>query len=885
MLKFKHTYILLIFIAGMFSCRQTKYVPEGKHLLKKNKIEIVGDKIPKDDVSSIIRQHPNYKRFGVKWKLMAFNLIDSTKVADKRLEKNKKIRLKNADRIAKQKRINESRVEKALKKGKSHYTEKIIPLKDTLEPRKFFREWYKYKIGRPPVVFDSIPFNKSLEQLEVFLRKKGYYYGGVSGNVNFRNNKKCVVTYTIETGEQYKIDSIYIIEDNKLVREKYIDFLSDDGNSMLDRPFDADLLDNHRYRVAKHMRNNGIYGFSTSHIMFHVDTNMSTMRVKMGVQFSDRVMISEEDKDSVVRVKHQEAFVSNVYFHVADTMNFIGDFSARVQELGLTVMDGQFIRTLDTTYFTRYKNKETGGIDISRMAIFMHNGKLMVKPKILEGQNYLEIDSKYSERHLEKTYLSLLQLDLFEIVKTELNEQEDLGCLDAHYYLVPAKKQSFSFEPRATNSNGFLGVAATVNYVNKNLFRGAEKLTLSFSGGFESQPPVFDKTIDGDKIQSAGRSFNTFEVGPSSQLELPGLFPLRVSDFSKKLRPKTIISAAYNFQRRDDFTRGTFQMGYLWKFFVSKTMIFQSGFPGASVVKFVGIENTPEFEAKLNSLNDLFLINAYSDQFIWQDWKLTFEYNIREREHRKGDAQVYFKASFDPAGNLFSLFKKFQDTTETGQRAMFGIGYSQFSRLDTELIFSEPLKKDKSINFKLDLGAGIPYGNTTTSMPYDYSFFAGGANDNRGWRARALGPGAYKYYLDTNRTATQIGDIGLSASAEYRFSISSLFKGAVFVDAGNIWTIFQDDNRDGGKISGSWYKEIAVAAGVGLRMDLDFFIIRVDLGMPIMNPALPQGARWVFQSRQPYYDEGKAVFGDPYYKELMPLPFIPTLHFGIGYPF
>ena len=609
------------------------------------------------------------------------------------------------------------------------------------------------------------------------------------------------------------------------------------------------------------------------------------MRVKMGIQFSDRVMISEDDKDSVVRVKHQEAFIMNVYFHIADTMNANGQFNNRIQEQGLTVMDGQFIRTLDTTYFTRYRDKETGGIDISRMAIFMHNGKLMVKPKILEAQNYLEIDSKYSERHLEKTYLSLLQLDLFEIVKTELNEQEDLGCLDAHYYLVPAKKQSFSFEPRATNSNGFLGVAATVNYVNKNLFRGAEKLTLSFSGGFESQPPVFDKTVDGDKIQSAGRSFNTFEIGPSSQLELPGLFPLRVSDFSKKLRPKTIISAAYNFQRRDDFTRGTFQMGYLWKFFVSKTMIFQSGLPGASVVKFVGIDNTPEFEERLNSLNDLFLINAYSDQFVWQDWKFTFEYNIREKENRKGDAQVYFKSSFDPAGHIFSLFKKFQDTTENGQHAMFGIGYSQFSRLDNEFIFSKPLKKDKSLNFKLDIGAGIPYGNTTTSLPYDYSFFAGGANDNRGWRARALGPGSYKYYLDTNRTATQIGDIGLGASAEYRFAISSLFKGAVFVDAGNIWTIFQDDNRDGGKISGSWFKEIAVAAGVGLRMDLDFFIIRVDLGMPIMNPALPQGARWVFQSREPYYDEGKAVFGDPYYKEVMPLPFIPTLHFGIGYPF
>ena len=255
----------------MFSCKQTKYVPDGKYLLKKNKIEIEGDKISKEDVSTIIRQQPNYKRFGVKWKLMAFNLIDSTKVANKRLEKNEKLRIKNTKKIAKQNRINQERVEKAKRKGRSHYTEKIIPLKDTLEPRKFFREWYKYKIGRPPVVFDTIPYTKSIEQLSVFLRKKGYYYGNVSGKVDFGDNKKCVVTYSIETGAQYRIDSVYIIENNPLVREKYAEFVKkSESNYMANKPFDSDILDNHRYRVAKHMRNSGIYGFSTSHIIMWI---------------------------------------------------------------------------------------------------------------------------------------------------------------------------------------------------------------------------------------------------------------------------------------------------------------------------------------------------------------------------------------------------------------------------------------------------------------------------------------------------------------------------------------------------------------------------------------------------------------------------------------
>ena len=152
----------------------------------------------------------------------------------------------------------------------------------------------------------------------------------------------------------------------------------------------------------------------------------------------------------------------------------------------------------------------------------------------------------------------------------------------------------------------------------------------------------------------------------------------------------------------------------------------------------------------------------------------------------------------------------------------------------------------------MNAGGGIPYGNSTRSLPYDYSFFAGGANDNRGWKARALGPGDYKYYLDTNRTATQVGDIRIGGSAEYRFGITEALKGALFVDAGNIWTVAEDTNRVGGQFTKDWYKQFGVAAGFGLRFDLGFFVIRVDLGIPLRNPALPEGAQWIFQSRAAY---------------------------------
>ena len=866
------------------ACKQTKYVPDGKYLLKKNDLIVSGDKLDKYEVNEIIRQQPNYRRFGVKWKLMAFTLIDSTKVADKRIRKNERMRMKNRERLAKQDRINSKRMDRAISKGNTYYTQKIIALKDTVTPTKFFREWYKYKIGKPPVVFDSILFNKSLEQLSAYLKKKGYYHGNTTAFVRYKSNDKCVVTYHLETGRPYVIDSVYIVAENEQVKEHYVQFLSRrDDHPLLDKNFDMDLLDDHRYDVAKFMRNESFFGFSSNHITFLADTNDQAYTVQLGVKFGDRY-IKPVSQDTLIRMRHEETYISNVYFHIADTIHYKGSFKKKMLELGLPLYDGPFLRTIDTTYYSKIIDKKTGEVDISRVSIFLHNGDMVIKPKILESQNYLEIDKLYSERNLEKTYLSLLQMELFDAVKTELKEGEG-GCVDAHYFLVPSKKQSFGFEPRATNSNGFLGVAATINYVNRNLFRGAEKLTMSVSGGFESQPPIFDQTIDGEKIKTAARSFNTFEIGPSTTLDLPGLFPIRLVSFSKRLRPKTIISTAYNFQKRSDFTRGTFQLNYLWRFYSKKTMIFQSGLPGMSVIKFVNIDKTDEFAAKLAQLNDLFLLNSYSNQFIWQDWKFTFEYNIKDKENRKGNSQMYFMSTFDPAGNIFSLFKKFQDTLPNGQYAISGIGYSQFSRLDNELIFSKPLGKEQSLNFRIEAGAGVPYGNNHTSLPYDYSFFAGGANDNRGWRARSLGPGSYQYYLDTNRTATQIGDMRLGASAEYRFEFNSVFKGALFVDAGNVWTMFEDKNRIGGQISKNWYKEIAVAAGVGVRLDLEYFIVRVDVGVPIYNPALPIGSRFITDDRDNYRNAGIAVFGEQNYASHLPLPFIPQFHFGIGYPF
>lgn len=881
----KITYILLITGLFLYSCRQTKYVPEGKYLLKKNVIKVIDGKLEVDDVAEIIRQKPNFKTFGLKMRLWAYNRIDSANVAKKRMAKNESIREKNQEKIQRRDRINKKRIERARAKGDEFYTEKIVKLKDTVFPKTFFREWFKYKFGEKPVVFDSIPFNKSLEQLNVYLKNKGYYYGSVAGEVEFKKNRKAIVRYSLTPGPQYKIDSVFVQSNNTLVKQLYYNFVKDHTEMpLIGQPFDSDYLDDYREKVAKYMRDHTLFGFSSSHINYVADTTFNTMSVTLDVRFTDRMVRSEYNRDSLIPIKHKVTYVKEVYFHIADTTYFDGNFKYTVEQMGLTLLDQQFVRTIDTFVYAEIKKRNSDELDKYRIATFTYNGELGIDPGVIEIQNYLENENVYKEYYLERSFSRLLQLGLFQVIKPVLIEVPRTDSIEVHYYLVPAQKQSFGLQPRATNSNGFLGVALSINYINKNLFRGAEKLTLSISGGFESQPPVFANTVDGEPIEKPGRSFNTFEIGPSIKLELPGLFPTKVTSLSKRQRPRTELSTAYNFQGRADFERHIFQMNYLWKFYVSKTQVFQIGLPFMSVVKLVRIKKEPEFQAKLDQLNDLFLRNAYSNQLIWQDLKVTFEYNNKDKDFKKGNFMLYTNSTFDAAGNTLSMFEKYQDTIENGQHAILGIGYSQFARLDNEIIVSNPIGRKKSIHGRLQIGGGLPYGNTTTSLPYDYSFFAGGANDNRGWRARALGPGAYKYYLDTNRTATQIGDIRIGGSVEYRFSLGQLFRGALFTDAGNVWTYKEDINRLGSKFSSTWIREIALSVGVGLRMDLDFFILRLDFGVPLTNPALPQGARWIFQSRAPYHQEGFDKFGVGYEK-LLPNPFTPNIHFGIGYPF
>ncbi len=920
-MKFQNYSIFLLFIVVFLtSCHVTKNVPKGNLLLRKNTILIEGAKvaISSAEISEIIRQKPNSRVIGIPYKLILFNSIDSAKVSQKRMRINAKIVDGNKRMDIKLDEINAKRIEKARKKGKKMYTKKIKEHKEIENSRLFIREWIKYKLAEKPIVYDSLLLKKSMDQIGFYLKRKGFYYGSISFSEEIVRDNLMKITYKINPGPCYLIDSVYTIGPNSSVISAYsIKFLKAQklkfkSDPLVDKPFDLDYLEDYRESIAKFMRDEAYYGFTASSISLLADTNKSSMKVVLGLEFKNRLIPFSANSDSLIEKRYGDYRISSVNFHLSDTTMLKQKFSKYLDEnenvSTINPIDKQFLATKNSFLYAEQpfsskqlkekKIKDKDSLSPMRMATIFYNGKKpSINVNLLELQNYLEMTNVYKEYYLERSFQCLTQLGLFSTIKPVVLEKPN-NTLEVHYFLVPSERKTFAFEPKFTSSFGLLGVNASINYSDKNIFGGGEKVTFSFGFGFESQPIVFD---DGSR---KGLAFNTFEFGPSIKLEIPGLFPTKVTALSKRQKPKTILSLAYNYEKRNIFERNLFQMNYTWKMLVDKTQIFEIGLPLASVIKYVDINKSPEFESQINAQNDLFLRNSYSSQFIWEDFKLTFIYDNSKKQfldtknklfkNRFLDAHINFTSSFSAAGILLSKFNKYQDTLPNGQFSFFNVGYAEFIRNDNTYILNKEFNKKTSINLKLQAGFGIPFGNSKTSMPYDYSFFGGGANDNRGWKARTLGPGSYKYYIDSSNASAQIGDIRLGGTIEYRYSIGSTLKGAIFTDFGNIWTYKEDAARAGAKFENNWLEQFAVTAGLGFRLDLDFFIIRLDLGIPIYNPALPKNARWINQSREPFYQEGISYYGLPTLSEEMnreralsklPKPFAPALQFGIGYPF
>jgi hypothetical protein len=898
-------------------CQLSKHLPKNQFLLKEVEVNLTdkGSKLSESDLTSLLRQQPNRRVLGVPFRLIVYNSVDSAKVAQKRVVKNEKLVKINAKRIGRMDQINARRIAQARAKGQEFYSQKIIPLKDTLNPQRFLREWLKYKYGERPVIYDSTLYAISTAQLVIFLRKKGFYETEISPQT-FKDNEKqtVVIRFNVEAGSPYRIDSISLKGSSRL-NGIYTAFMEDkqkknSEHPLIGKPLDEDLLASQAEEVARHFRNFGLYGFTRYNVRYEVDTNARSKRAKLQVQFLPRKAVHPEIKDSLVVVPFERYVVNRVYFHLSDSVMVTGSFDQYKFMKG-TPNEGEdgergFLETFESLTYAEIKCDKKAAkrskltksdINPYRVVELYFNGeKPGVRPHLLELQNYLEPTNVYKDKYVERSYQFLNQLDLFTAIKPILKENIAMKSVDVHYYLTQSKIQSFAFEPRFTSSFGLLGVNASLNYQNKNVFRGGERLNISLGGGFDSQPVVFADGI------TEGRTFNTFEFGANVKLEVPGLYPVPVWIISKRQKPSTVFNVAANVEHRDIFDRSVLQFSYTWKWLVGKTQIFTVGLPLMSTVKFVRFIKDDFFEAQINALNDLFLRNSYSNQLIWEDFKFQFEWSNVKKDFRADEghsarkimADLRYLNSTSLAGNTLRRFSNHQDTLSNGIQTVFGNAFAQFFRTDHQFTLVRRFKSNLYLAGKMSAGIGIPYGNSTTSMPYDYSFFGGGPNDNRGWKARSLGPGAYRGYRDSTGTLTQLGDIRLFGSLEFRFPLGGMLSSCVFSDFGNIWTYRKDDNRQGAEFTKDFYRQLALTLGTGLRLDLSILVVRFDVGFPMYNPALPNFARWVFNKRDAYFLDGAQYYGytngTPQEqmqkaKDRLPRPFIPSLNFGIGLPF
>jgi outer membrane translocation and assembly module TamA len=349
-----------------------------------------------------------------------------------------------------------------------------------------------------------------------------------------------------------------------------------------------------------------------------------------------------------------------------------------------------------------------------------------------------------------------------------------------------------------------------------------------------------------------------------------------VDRLSRSNNPKTTFSAAFNFQRRPDYERTLSRFRWRYRFQETK---FKTHIIDPVEFSIIRINKSQFFEDRLNAINDQFLLTSYQDHLISAS-AYTFVYNNQEfkfqRRHMLNSASVEF------AGSLLRLLhdQLGAERGEDGGYRMFDIRFAQYLKIEDDLRFYRNYDDKNTVVFRINGGLGLPLSNLDV-LPFDRSFFTGGSTGIRSWQARTLGPGSFR---DSTAAVTfnNIGEIKIEANIEYRFSMTSLLNGAFFIDAGNIWLLEEDEIRPGsGFEAGRFLSEMAIGAGFGLRFDFDFFLIRLDAGIQLKDPAKKPGERWIWEPKDEYNEYLRSINPEN------PRTYLPRVVFniGIGYPF
>lgn len=630
------------------------------------------------------------------------------------------------------------------------------------------------KQGQQPVLLSSVDLGLNTTNLDAFLENKGFFRAEVSGDSTTKG-KKGSVKYVAIAGPRYTIDSVIFPGDTSAMAAA----IRESGKESLLKPgapFDLDLIKGERTRIDAYVKERGFYFFSPDFLLAQVDSTDGANKVDMRLVLKPE---TPDEADDPYRIR-------NVYIYSGYTLNAARqDTSKNIGKLynGYYVIDPR----------NRY-----------RPILFDH--AMQFRP----GDLYNRVDHN-------QTLNRLINLNQFRFVKNRFEPVTDSNALDAYYYLTPLPKKALRGEVTTTSkSNNLNGVELSFSWRNRNTFRAGELLNLTGYVGSETQ------------FGGQFKGYNTYRLGAEANLLIPRF---AVPFFDVRTRggymPQTKFTLGYDvLNRRKLYTLNSFRgsFGYVWQESVQKRHEFNP----VSITYVQPINVTQEYRDSI--VNKPYLSNIIDSQFV-----LGTNYNFNYNDLASGVQKInsyYFNGLVDFAGNVAGLVTGGGNAQDP--KRIFSAVFDQYIKLETDVRYYRRIGTRSTWANRIIAGFGMPYGNSVR-LPYVKQYFAGGNNSLRAFRSRTLGPGIYRPNGDLTFT-DQTGDIRLEFNTEFRPHISGPLYGAIFVDAGNIWLKNEDPSRPGSKFTKDWFKQLAVGVGAGVRLDIQLFVIRLDLGIPVRKP-------------------------------------------------
>lgn len=829
--------VLIILIIILNSCSSTKYLNDNQYLLRDNKIHLDSNLIDKSEIKSYAKQKPNRRFLGWPMYVSLYNMVNPSKEAKRDIERQRKLDEKNEKRLAKGKSLKED------------------PF--------YFSRWWRNSVGEPPSIFSPYHIKESQESMKGYMRNLGYYYVIESDSVEYLRNKRDVkVHYNFKLNRAYSIGQFQAnIQDNRI--DSILKSSAKIKYPKVNKLFNAYDLDDLRYNISEVLQNNGYYGFGPDQVGFIADTIKKTRKVQLKMEMYQPN--EELDTISIMKRAPLYRFDDISIMSYPYDLEFIKKSNLKIELFGK-----------DSIPFKYYDN-------------------LKVKPYLVNRRLDVYKDSLFSQADVSRSIRSISGLGIFKSVHLKITEKENqksdsIKYLDCEVQLSPAIKQSYTIDLEGYTSSGTIGAGLMFSYQHRNLFKRAISFNVSLNGKLER----INSNLENSE------SVFAYEYGVNSSLKFPNFFsPFRLYKFNNKFFPNTLINFNYIFKDRTEYVRQTSSLGfgYAWstpsgikhnlnpvdfyltefkdieyeylEYLIDKNLYdqyFNHAIPAGNYSIFYSNQ-------KLNKIKNFFLVNMRVEL---AGNLFTLTNNLLNSE-KTGSGDLYIQvieaiANRSVPDSLQEDFiEHYRDSLNTYGPSYYtfsGILYNQYFKSDVDIRYNWVFDQNNSLVVRFFGGLILPYGNTDFS-PVEKQYFVGGSNDLRAWYARSVGPGSY--VLDDQtlqlRNYYQHGDIKLMGNIELRHQILWRLKGALFADVGNIWNLYSNKSFEGGQFKfNKFYKQLALGAGYGLRIDFTFFVIRFDLAFKLYDPSIESDNKWVYSQ------------GNYYYKR-------PILNFGIGYPF